>query len=256
MLETHMKEQFYTSKVDGKRDRYLIEYPSAPPYGPLVLYLHGGLSHAEQAFCEDYEWCFRRLRDEVMRRRGVYVSPEYRGDSWMNEAAEQDTVALIKEIKAQFGIEDVIITGGSMGGTAALILAVHHPELIQGVVALCPATDMRALHNNLRSREELVYKHLAKSICEVYGGTPEENPREYDYRSSILHAENLTMPVVTRHGEADRVIDVSHARSMVEKLRAQGTPVLYDEMPGGDHDAPTVQTPWHDYLEFIRTNWE
>lgn len=250
MVKTIKAEEFYTSGVDGIRDRYIIEYPKAPPYGPLVLYLHGGLSHAEQGFCDDYDWCFRKLRDEVMRLRGVYVSPEYRGDSWMNAAAEADLTGLIEELRQRFEPDCAIITGGSMGGTSALILASHHPETVRGVVALCPATDMQELYHELHSREELLYRHVAKSIVQAYGGTPDERPDDYYYRSSIRHAGELRMPVVIRHGEADPIIAVTHARKMATALREQGTPVIYDEIPGGDHDAPTVSPPWREYLEF------
>ena len=59
------------------------------------------------------------------------------------------------------------------------------------------------------------------------------------------------MPVVIRHGDADSVLPVFHARAMVEALRRQGTLVRYDEIPGGDHDSPTVGTPWREYLDFV-----
>lgn len=252
MLNTVKAEEYYISKVDNFRDRYLIEYPEQLNSGLLVIYLHGGLSDAEQGFCTDYEWCFHNLCREVLDREGVYVSPQYRGDSWMNAAAEVDMVMLIKSLRERFGIKQVIITGGSMGGTAALILASHHPELFDGVVAMCPATDMRKLYLDLSTREELIYRHIAKSIVEAYGGTPDKIPDEYDFRSSIKLADRLDMPVVIRHGDADEIIPVAHARELVDAL--QGRKVVYDEISGGDHDSPTVNTPWAKYLNFILQN--
>lgn len=249
MPDTVMKEEYYISQVDGFRDRYLIEYPAEANSGLLVFYLHGGLSTAEQAFCTDYEWCFRNLRDEVIRRGGVYVSPDYRGDSWMNAAAEADMVMLISDLRERFSLERTIVTGGSMGGTSALIFAAHHPDMVDGVVAMCPATDMRQLYMDLSSREELFYRHIAKSIAAAYGGTPDQVPTEYDYRSSVKHTDKLTMPVVVRHGDADSIIPVSHAHDLLAKLA--GEKVVYDEISGGDHDSPTVETPWERYLGFV-----
>lgn len=251
MPDTVMAEETYISKVDSFQDRYLIEYPASMSSDLIVFYLHGGLSHAEQGFCDEYQWCFKKLGDEVIRRGGVYVSPEYRGDSWMNEATETDMKALITSLKERFEASKVIITGGSMGGTSALILASHHNDIINGVIALCPATDMSALYHDLRAREGLIFKHLTNEVAVAYGGTPEEVPQEYYYRSSIKHTECLKMPVVICHGDADRIVPVSHSRAIVDALKTQKSPVLYDEITGGDHNAPTIETPWKKYLDFV-----
>jgi len=250
-VETIKQVRHFTSDLDGFEDRYIIEYPAEEPSGPLVVYLHGGLSHAEQGFCDEYDWCFRRLRNEVMRRSGVYVSPEYRGNSWMSAAAEADVGQLIREIKAEFGLERVVLTGGSMGGASALIYASHRPETVDGVVALCPATDMKALWTDLAARHEPMFELLAGSIAEAYGGTPDDAPEEYAYRSSIDRLDRLTMPIVIRHGDADDLLPIWHSRWLVAALRKQATPVLYDEIPAGGHDSPTVDTPWQEYLDFV-----
>ena len=251
MSETVRSNEYFISSEDGYKDRYLIEYPSNGVSDLLVLYLHSGLFHAEQAFCDKNAWCFGDLRDEVMHRRGVYVSPEYRGDSWLNAATEADLVKLINHIKEQLGVSKVILTGSSMGATAALVFASHHPELVNGVIALCPATDMRELYRDMKSRKGLLYNAIAKSISLAYGGTPEDIPHEYTFRSSIEHTTNLRMPVVLRHGVDDEILTPDHSRSLVSALKLQGTPVFYDEIPGGNHSSPTICTPWGDYFDFV-----
>jgi len=251
LAETILKEEIYTSRIDGVEDKYLIEYPKDGATGPLVIYLHAGLSRAKQAFCENKGWCFSDLRDEVIIRNGIYVSPEYRGDSWMKASVEADLEGLLTDLRSRFNPPQIILTGASMGGTSALIFASHHSDIIDGVAALCPATDMRELYRDMKSRKELIYKHLLKSIIRSYGGKPEDVPDEYDYRSSIMHASSLTMPIVIRHGKLDQTLPISHSFNMVNALRDQGTPVMYDEVADGDHNSITVDVPWPEYLDFI-----
>ncbi|CDU26006.1 uncharacterized protein SPSC_06177 [Sporisorium scitamineum] len=42
-------------------------------------------------------------------------------------------------------------------------------------------------------------------------------------------------PVYIVHGEKDSAVDVDHARRLEKALKAVGTPVIYDEVPGRDH---------------------
>ena len=251
MTDTIREERFFTSKVDGFEDRYIVEYAAGKTPGPLVAYLHAGLSHAEQGFCEDSEWCFGALRDEVIRRGGVYLAPEYRGNSWMGAPAEADLAALLVELKLSHKTSKVILAGTSMGGTSALIFASHHADIIAGVIALCPVTDMKKLYRAMDRNEDLMSRHLVKSIVRSYGGTPDANPGEYVHRSSVRQAARLKMPVVIRHGDADRIVPISHSTSLVEKLRIQGTRVRLDVIEGGDHTAPTIDVPWREYLDFV-----
>lgn len=251
MLDGVREERFFISAVDGFKDRYIIEHAHGELSGPLVAYLHAGLSHAEQGFCEDDEWCFGALRDEVVARSGVYLAPEYRGNSWMSAPAEADLASLLVELKLANSSSSVILAGTSMGGTAALIFASHHADIIDGVIALCPVTDMKKLYRAMERNEDLMSRHLLRSIVAAYGGTPEQNPAEYTRRSSVRQAARLKMPIVIRHGDADRIVPISHSISLVEKLRMQGTRVRMDVIHGGDHTAPTIDVPWEDYLDFV-----
>ncbi|MCE5200280.1 MAG: alpha/beta fold hydrolase [Armatimonadota bacterium] len=251
MARTVKSEEFFRSKVDGFKDRYLIEYPEEHPTGPLVFYMHSGLVRAEQGFRDGHEWDIRRLRNEVMERNGVYVCPDYRGNSWLNAPAETDMLDLLNDLKQKFSISRVIVTGASMGGTAALVFTAHHADLVDGVIALCPATDMSALYYDMSTRKDWMLKHLAKALIKSYGGTPDEVPDEYIYHSAIHNVSRFTMPIAIRHGDADAILPIEKTREFVEVLRAVGARVHYDEVFGGDHYSPTVMTPWKEYLDFV-----
>jgi dipeptidyl aminopeptidase/acylaminoacyl peptidase len=164
------------------------------------------------------------------------VCPEYRGDSWMNEPAESDVIFIINSLRRCFQTERVFLMGGSMGGTGALIFSTRHPELISGVCALCPATDMITLYNNWIHTE---YNFLAKGIETAYQGSPEKRPEEFRKRSSIYYVEKLKeKPVAIIHGDDDWLISVEHSRNFVKRSVKSGIRIFYHEIRYGNHDSP------------------
>ncbi len=143
---------------------------------------------------------------------------------------------LIGLLKKEFETEKVFMAGGSMGGTSSLIFSAKNPDLISGILALCPATDMRKLYYQWRASAK---DFLAGTIEFAYGGTPETIPEEYEKRSVINYVEVLhSKPVAITHGDADNLIDVEHSRSFVIKASDCGVKVFYHEIKDGDHDSP------------------
>jgi dipeptidyl aminopeptidase/acylaminoacyl peptidase len=196
----------------------------------LVLYLHGSGSHQDQGMKTGiYNDLFGRMGQWMSaQRRAVYICPEYRGNSWMGPAAEADVVEILRLARERYHPARVLLTGGSMGGTSALIFASRHPDLLDGVLALCPATDPAAM-----------YPRFAEQFRIGYGGSPTEKAGVYRDRTSRDHADALTkLPVAIVHGSADTVIPVEHSRVLVERLKARGAPIRYVELQGADHDGP------------------
>lgn len=104
--------------------------------------------------------------------------------------------------------------------------AARHPELLQGVMALCPATDPTEM-----------FAQFPTHFLESYGGSPEEVPQVYRERTTRFLADQIyVLPTMIVHGTADEVIPVHHSRLLVEKL---GAHCRYIEIEGEDHDSPT-----------------
>lgn len=176
-----------------------------------------------------------------LQKNYVYVCPEYRGDSWMNEAAESDIVQLIILLKENFKTKRFYIIGGSMGGTSCLIFSTRHPKLISGVLAMCPATDMEKLYSQWSKG---IYKNLAYGIELAYGGNPSTRKDEYKARSSIKHIEKLkNKPVAIIHSDNDALISVEHSRLFVKEARKKKVKIFYYEIKDGDHDSPVKDFP-------------
>lgn len=239
-----IRQENFRSTLDGSQQTYLIveSQPTESKEPPLlVLYLHGALSHQEQGMTAGiYDNFFGRWWNWLKQRNVVYVCPEYRGNSWMGSAAEADVVELIRLMRERYHPNKVILTGGSMGGTSTLIFASRHPDMLDGVLALCPATDTAEM-----------FARFPDHFLQSYGGPPDKLPAVYRERSSRYHAEALAqLPLVIAHGTADAMIPIHHARLLVEQLQARNARLKYIEVKDGDHDSP-VKIELGECMEFL-----
>ena len=82
-----------------------------------------------------------------------------------------------------------------------------------------------------------IRNEIADAIEESYGGTPVTKPDLFAAHSTLANAGQLTMPVFIAHGTADNTIPVSQSRQLASPM-AGTTTFHYEEIPGGDHNAP------------------
>lgn len=237
VLSGKFEEINFISEFDRTSQKYLIMKSKEIPARGIVIFLHGATHHCQQGFDSlIFNGSFARIKNFLYQRNYVYVSPEYRGDSWMNQAAEYDLRQLIGILNSDFRTDRTFVIGGSMGGTASLIFSCRNNHLVSGVLALCPATDMKKLYFQWAGTGR---DFLARTIESAYGGTPETNPYEYEKRSVINHIECFRgKNVAIIHGTADDLIPVSHSRNFVRKAINSGIRIFYQEIKNGDHDSP------------------
>ncbi len=235
------REETFVSPRDKSRQTYLVaEFgDGATSTGPLlILNLHGALSNQQQGMTpEIYHDAFGRLAKWMSERDVIYICPEYRGNSWMGPAAEDDVREIFRIARERCRPGKTLLIGGSMGGTSALIFAARNPGLVDGLLAFCPATDMAAMHPRFPG-------HFSES----YGGTPDQVPEVYRERSVRYHVASLTQyRLAIIHGSADDIMPVENVRQLVAGLRTANSPVRYQEIEGGNHDAPLIA----DYLPHL-----
>jgi len=225
------REVEFTSQFDGTTQMFLLVPPQGsgkqPP--PLVVYLHSlgndpfeylrlrtGTAHAEN------------LAVYLSHRGVVAAAPAYRGDSWGSDAALADISQIIRQVQGSYGKEPVIVSGFSMGATAALAYALLAPDDIplQGVVTALGASDLELLwdEGNLRG-----------SITKGLGVTPLEDAEAYDARSAARHPERFgtDVAVAILSAKSDTTIPPYQQTALQEKLKAQGTPLLFLTSEGG-----------------------
>jgi len=234
-------ERRFIAQIDGSEQTYLLLLPARLEQADtLVVAFHGHGSHQEQFMTPGIYWdTFGQLTRLMQERNIIYAALEYRGNSWMGPAAEADTQQVIAELRTEFSPQHVLLVGGSMGGTSVLIYAALNPAGLDGVLSLCPATDMEEFYHESLAGP---LPALAEAFQSSYGGSPQEVPQAYHLRSSRRHPECLTMPLTIIHGDADALVSVNHSRALVQRLNEIGAPVRYVEIPGGDHDSPVPMT--------------
>jgi len=241
-IASDIKEVVFTSPFDGSAQTFLekdYRENAGDAASLVVIYLHGAASHQDQGMTSAiYDGAFDRWHQTLSNRHAIYICPEYRGGSWMGPAAEADVREIIRLARERHSGSQLILAGGSMGGTSALIFASRQPQSVDGVIALCPATDVSAM-----------FSAFPEQFLTSYGGSPEECPDLYLERRSRDQAAALApLPIAIVHGAKDTVIPVEHSRVLVQRLPEDQ--VLYIEQPEGDHDAP-LDIEFAQLLDFV-----
>ena len=217
----------FVSRLDESEQHYVILQPEQfdeTISHDVVLALHGHGSDRWQFVTNTRPEC-QGTRDMALRRNMIFVSPDYRAKtSWMGPAAEADLLQILDELHKRFKIRNVVISGGSMGGTSALAFAAMHPDRIDGVVALNGTANM------------IEYPNFAEAIAESYGGTKTEKPDVYRQRSAELFAERLTMPLAVTTGGKDTLVPPDSTLRLVANLKKHDSPVVSIHRPDGGHD--------------------
>lgn len=240
LLAAEPVDVLFKSKLDGTDQRYVVILPddfnSEKPHSVLIA-LHGHGSDRWQ-FVKDGRGECKAARDVAGKHKLIYVSPDYRArTSWMGPQAEADVVQILEELKARYRVHKVIISGGSMGGTAALTFAALHPELVQGVVSLNGTANL------------VEYDQFQEAIAASFGGSKEEKPDEYKKRSAELHLDRLTMPLAATTGGKDRAVPPDSVLRMAAALQTQGRQVKLIHRPDGGHSTNYADTT--EAFEFV-----
>ena len=227
------QDVIFRSQHDGTEQRYVVQVPegflTSSPRGVLIA-LHGHGSDRWQFVNQMRDEC-RAARDTAAIFNLLYVSPDYRAKtSWMGPAAAADLQQILTELRSQYQLEQVIVSGGSMGGTSALIFAVLHPDQVDGVVSLNGTANITE------------YRGFPDAIAESYGGTREAVPEIYRQRTAELFPERLTMPVAMTTGGRDTIVPPESCQRLAKVLEQQGRPVWLIHQPEGGHDTNYVDS--------------
>lgn len=201
---------------------------------PLIVYLYGsGGSIHDSGATVNYNLGrppYAKLR-QLAADRGYYVLvPELGGSHWMSDRAERTLDAIIDQAMANNPIDPkrVHMMGTSMGGGSSLAYAIHRPDLVRSVCAICPMTDFAKWVQESPG-------YLA-AISTAYGGGPAEAPEAWAKTSAMEHLDAFqNIPVFLVHGDADTIVKPDHSRLLAKALREKKSRVIFHEVEGIGH---------------------
>ncbi|WP_338920949.1 S9 family peptidase [Pseudomonas silesiensis] len=187
---------------------------------PLVVFIHGGPTSA----------CYPMLdpRIQYWAQRGFAVADlNYRGSSGYGRAYRQalhlswgdvdveDACAVVTWL-AERGLIDgdkAFIRGGSAGGYTTLCALAFH-KVFRAGASLYGVSDPVTLGHATHKFEGDYLDWLI--------GDPVADAERYAARTPLLHAGNISVPVIFFQGELDAVVVPQQTRDMVEALQKNG----------------------------------
>lgn len=187
---------------------------------PLVVFIHGGPTSA----------CYPVLdpRIQYWAQRGFAVADlNYRGSSgygrdyrqalhlsW-GEVDVEDACAVVRYLADRDLIDGdrAFIRGGSAGGYTTLCALAFH-NVFRAGASLYGVSDPIALGHATHKFESDYLDWLI--------GDPVQDAERYVARTPLLHAGNISVPVIFFQGELDAVVVPQQTRDMVEALQSRG----------------------------------
>jgi len=231
--------------VDGRRLKLDVVRPKHDPGRPLpaVLHVHGGAwffgSRREQGW---------PLLDHLAANGWVGFNVDYRlsPQATLPEHVEdvKRAIAWVREHAAELGVDPsfIALTGGSAGGhlTALAALTADDRTLqpgfegadthVQAAVPFYGVYDLTDPHReHLPSLRDIVEWIVLKVRLD-------REPERFRAVSPIYRLHPDAPPFFVVHGDGDTLVPVAESRRFVAALReVSAAPVLYAEMPGGQH---------------------
>jgi len=218
----------FTYMCDGFRIKAYISIPlsavkSQKPYKCIMLN-HGG--NRNTGILEDdttamvCSACDRVVVGSQYRGCGGSEGEDHFGGDDLN-----DVIRLIDLCDSRFAfidMDDFCVIGASRGGVMTYPAA-RKDKRIKRIIALSAVSDLVEAYN---SRED-----MKRVLKDTIGCTPQEDPAEYEKRSAIYWADEITIPVLMFHSKMDAQVSYQQAEQLYEKLKqvTDCTLISYDD---------------------------
>jgi len=223
----------YRSIVDDSVQPYALyvsrRYAQAPR-APLVVALHD-LDQNELSLFEATP-----LAAQAEARGWIALCPFGRGGAGFQQAGERDVLDALARVRAELPVDGrrLYLTGTSMGGTAAWLLGLRHPDLF---AAACVVSGYGDLDQ--------------RSILAALGYAPAERDYFLAHNPASLLGAGLATAYRIVHAEHDPVVPVGHARFMDVRLKVLDVPHATVIDPSAEHGTNLMARDMPASLDFL-----
>jgi dipeptidyl aminopeptidase/acylaminoacyl peptidase len=216
---------------DGRTISGLLTLPPKQFTGPrpVLISIHGGPESQARV-------AFRGRTNYFINELGIaLIEPNVRGSGGYgktfldldNGVKREDSVrdigALLDWIKSDSRLDAkrVMVIGGSYGGYMSLAVAAAYPARIAGAIDIVGISNFVTFLRNTES-----YRRDLRRV--EYGDERDATMRNFLERVSPLsNAQKIVKPLFVVQGRNDPRVPYTEAEQIVEKVRANGTPVWY-----------------------------
>lgn len=151
--------------------------------------------------------------------------------SWMNRGAVRLTEAVAAALLEKYGLPATFpfaATGGSMGGTGALIWSLSTRYHVAGCVAACPGIDLLNHYFSDQPHQRTLFDAAASYDQPIEEGLKSLSPQ---YRLDELK----DIPYFIVGDGADECFPIAGTDSFVSRMRGRGLSVDYRRLEGARH---------------------
>ncbi|QDH16886.1 S9 family peptidase [Swingsia samuiensis] len=227
-----------TFTTKGGIEAYALFYaPTSSKYSlienekpPLVVIVHGGpTGRSNPGFAFKVQWWTSRgfAVLDVNYRGSTGFGRKYREllDGEWGVADVEDCIAGAQAVIDQGWVDPkrCVIRGSSAGGLTVLSALAQSSVFVAGT-SLYGVTDLRALVAE-------THKFEARYLDSLIGPYPEKE-QVYVKRSPLTQADKINVPVLFLHGGNDKVVPLSQAELMKEKLKDSSLHIYPEEGHG------------------------
>lgn len=203
---------------NGEKINYLYYMPDKEGPHPAVVFHPGN-----RLFPDDYEWLYSRLLQKGYAILALYQRGYGSGDDSINDRAgliqQKDLERAFQVLRQMDGIQKdrIGLIGHSNGAGMSLRLAASNKD-VKCAVSMSMISDWGEFVKRLQEH----LPHYYKSVCEHFGGNPNENPRAYELRSCIHLADKIDIPVLFVSGNDDAITPTYQTTWMYDRLVETG----------------------------------
>ena len=183
------------------------------------------------------------FRRKVLAEGYMIIIPFCGGNSWGSVDATTTALKSLEHLEKDAGFaipQKMPVFGYSMGGLAALMFAVRHPERVSKVVDFFGAIDLADM-----AKRNAAFAPVINGLYPDEAALQAASPLNY---GKIL----AQFPIRIYHGDKDQGVPMSYSTRLEAVLKENGGKVDLVVVPGIGHENAIMKYTAESFLEFLK----